>query len=83
MTPAQLNLYARAFTQRRQEEQKLTQANIYSLAALIRPMVWGKHPPSFEKAFPGTKQKPKEMTDEEMYAQIKRLNALFGGEEVD
>ena len=83
MTPAQLNLYARAYAQRRQEEQRLTQANIYSLAALIRPMIWGKRPPSFEKAFPGAKQKPREMSDEEMYSQIKRLNALFGGEEVD
>lgn len=83
MTPAQLNIYARAFTQRHQDEQKLTQANIYSLAALIRPMVWSKRPPSFEKAFPGLKQKPKQMSDDEMYSQIKRLNALFGGEEVD
>ncbi len=55
MTPAQLNLYARAYTKRRQDEQKLAQANIYSLAALVRPMIWGKHPPSFEKVFPGPK----------------------------
>ena len=82
MTPVQLNLYARAYSQRRQEEQRLSQANIYSLAALIRPMVWSKHPPSFEKAFPGAKQKSKEMTDEEMLEKIKELNALFGGEEV-
>ena len=79
----QLNLYARAYSQRRQEEQRLSQANIYSLAALIRPMVWSKHPPSNEKAFPGAKQKSKEMTDEEMLEKIKELNALFGGEEVD
>ena len=79
----QLNLYARAYSQRRQEEQRLSQANIYSLAALIRPMVWSNHPPSLEKAFPGAKQKSKEMTDEEMLEKIKELNALFGGEEVD
>lgn len=83
MTPAQLNIYARAYTQRHQDEQRLTQANIYSLAALIRSMIWSKRPPSFERVFPGIRQTPKEMSDAEMYAQIKRLNALFGGEEVD
>lgn len=83
MTPVQLNIYARAVTRRRQEEQRLTQANIYSLAALIRPMIWSKHPPNLERAFPDAKPKPREMTDEEMYAQVKHLNALFGGEEVD
>ncbi len=83
MTPAQLNVYARAYVERRREEQKLSQANIYSLAALIRTMVWAKHPPSLDEAFPGAQAKPKEMTDDEMYAQVKRLNALLGGEEVD
>lgn len=83
MTPAQLNVYARAVTRRRREEQKLTQANIYALAALIRRMIWSKHPPSLERAFPDVKPKPRKMTDEQMYAQVKRLNARFGGKEVD
>ena len=83
MTPAQLNIYARAYAQRRQEEQKLIQANIYALAALVRPMIWSKHPPRFEKAFPGAKPEPREMTDEEMFEKVRALNALFGGEEVD
>lgn len=83
MTPVQLNIYARANAQKIREEQKLSQANIYSLAALIRPMVWSKHPPSFEKAFPNAGQEPQEMTDEQMFAKVKALNALFGGEEVD
>ena len=83
MTPAELNLYARAYVDRRREEQKIAQANLYSLAALIRPMIWAKHPPSYEKVFPDNKPEPKEMTDEQMYAMVKGLNALFGGEEVD
>lgn len=83
MTPAQLNIYARAYAKRRQSEQEVAQANIYSLAALIRPMVWSKHPPSFEKAFPGQKVQAREMTDEEMYQTVRKLNALFGGEEVE
>lgn len=84
MTPVELNIYARGYADRRGQEQKLQIANIYSLAALIRTMIWGKHPPSFEAAFPGiNSQKQEEMTDDQMYAMVKGLNALFGGEEVD
>lgn len=79
----ELNLYARAYGSRRQAEQKLQQANIYSLAALIRSMVWSKHPPSYDRAFPDSKPKPKQMSDDQMYAMVKGLNALFGGEEAD
>lgn len=84
MTPAELNIYARAYGERQTQAQRLRTANIYSLAALIRSMVWSKHPPSFERVFPDAKpQKSEEMTDEAMYAMVKGLNALFGGEEVD
>lgn len=83
MTPVELNIFARAVVERRKEEQKIAQANIYSHAALIRSMIWGKHPPSYEKAFPGNSRPQKEMTDDQMYAMAKGLNALFGGEEVD
>ena len=82
MTPVELNIYAGADVKRRREEQKLSQANLYSLAALIRPMIWSKHPPSYEKVFPDEKTKEKEMTDDQMYATVRALNALFGGEEV-
>ena len=85
MTPVQLNTYARACAKRRSEEQRLTQANIYSLAALIRPMVWSKSPPSFSAAFPNAQSEKKRqdpMSDDEMYAIARALNALFGGEEV-
>lgn len=82
MTPVELNIYARADVKRRREEQKLSQANLYSLAALIRSMIWSKHPPSYEKVFPDEKAKAKEMTDDQMYATVRALNALFGGEEV-
>ena len=59
-------------------------ANIYSLASLIRSMVWSKHPPSFDRAFPGARETSKrEMTDDQMFAMVKGLNALYGGEEVD
>lgn len=86
MTPAELNIYARAYGEQQTQTQRLRSANIYSLAVLIRSMVWSKHPPSFDRAFPDTKAKTKkqeEMTDDAMYAMVKGLNALFGGEEVD
>lgn len=76
-------MYARAYVDRRKEEQKISQVNLYSLAALIRPMVWSKHPPSYERVFPGERPKQKEMTDDQMYAMVRGLNALFGGEEAD
>lgn len=83
MTPVELNLYARAYGSRRKAEQKLQQANIYSLAALIRSMVWSKHPPSYDRVFPDRESRAKQMSDDQMYAMVKGLNALFGGEEVD
>lgn len=84
MTPAQLNLCAKAYTQRKQEKQRINQVNIYNLASLIRTMVWSKYPPDFDKAFPDkSKKEPVEMDDDQLYAAVKRLNALFGGEEVD
>lgn len=43
-------------------------------------MVWAKHAPSFEAAFPNDSAK-KEMSDEQMYAQVRALNRLFGGTE--
>lgn len=85
MTPAELNLYARAYGEQQAQAQRQQEANIYSLANLIRSMVWSKHPPSLEQAFPDVKaqKKQEEMTDDAMYAMVKGLNALFGGEEVD
>ena len=83
MTPVELNIYARAYGQQRHDEQKISQANIYALAALIRSMIWGKHPPSYEKVFPDQKSKQTEMTDNQMYDMVRGLNALFGGEEAD
>ncbi len=81
MTPAELNLYARAFAERRRAEQELAQANLYSLAALVRNMIWAKHPLRFAQAFP--RDRSRGMTDEQMYAMAKGLNALLGGEEAE
>lgn len=83
MTPAELNLYARAYAEQQKERQKIAQVNLYNLASLIRSMVWAKHPPSYDSAFgDGDKPQNDDMTDEQMYAMARALNALFGGEEV-
>lgn len=83
MTPAELNLYARAYTQREKDRQKLTQANIYSLAALIREWVWAKNPRPIDAVFPDISgaATDEDMSDEQLYAQVRALNAIFGGKE--
>jgi len=81
MTPAQLNLCAKAVAQRRDSEEKAARAKIYLLSSLIRTMIWSKHPPSYEESFPNDIER-REMTDEEMFAQVQMLNALFGGGEI-
>lgn len=58
----------------------MTRAQIYSLAALMRTMMYNKFPPRFETVFPEDVPK-KEMTDEAMFAQVQALNRLFGGKE--
>ena len=55
-------------------------ARIYGLAAAVRAMIWSKHPPSYERMFPKDRER-KKMTDDEMYAQVRALNAMFGGKE--
>lgn len=81
MTPAQLRIYADAFVERTKIERKREERRIYNLAALIRVMVWAKHPPRIENVFPEEPEERKPMTDEQMFDQIRALNALWGGKE--
>lgn len=78
MTPAQLNTWAKAVSRKQEELIRLSYGFIYSLAALIRPMIWAKRPPKPEDFIPGAK---KEMTDEEMYDTVLALNRALGGTE--
>ena len=52
----------------------------YLLASLVRAMIGQKHAPSYEALFPDDVRK-REMSDDEMYAQVQALNRLFGGTE--
>ncbi len=80
MTPRELFLWSAAYRERLRDEARAKQIETYNLAGLIRSMVWAKHAPSLESVFPNAVRK-KDMTDEQMYEQVKALNRLFGGTE--
>ena len=77
MTPAELNLSAEIYAEKKKQEEQ----NMIIQAYLISRWVWAKEVP-IEKILNelGTKQENKIMTDEEMLNQVKMLNNLFGGE---
>jgi hypothetical protein len=78
MTPRVLNVYAKAYEEEKQLKQK---ENIYQ-AYLISRWVWQKRVDieKVVKSIDSKKSNKKQMTDEQMLAQAKALNALFGGE---
>lgn len=84
MTPSELNIYANAYAenQKREFKQKLS-LEYYNAAWTIQ---WlgnkNQHPKPLEEILDniGTKTEKKIMTDEQMLAQVKVLNRLFGGE---
>ena len=80
MTPRELDFWLQAWREHLEDEARAQRRNIYNLASLIRTMVWAKHAPSFESVFPHDRIK-KDMSDEQMYAQVLALNRLFGGTE--
>ena len=80
MTPRELTFWLQGRLEQVEDEARASRRNIYNLASLIRAMVWARHPPSFESAFPSDTIK-KDMSDEQMYAQVLALNKLFGGTE--
>lgn len=80
MTPRELSLYAEAYRERLSDETKMTRANIYALASLVRVMMNRKTVPRFEEVFPQDIRR-QEMSDEAMFAQVQALNRLFGGVE--
>lgn len=76
MTPAELNLSAEIYAEKKKQEEQ----NMIIQAYLISRWVWAKEVP-IEKILEdvGTTKENKVMTDEEMLAQVKILNSLFGG----
>lgn len=73
MTPYELGLTAKGYSQRKEMDQK---ESIYH-AYLISRWVWQKRI-DIEKILKH-EEKKKEMTDDEMLQQAMKLNAMFGG----
>lgn len=77
MTPDELNLSAEIYAEKKKQDEQ----NLIIQAYLISRWVWTKKIP-IEKILEemGTKKEKNKMTDEQMLAQVKTLNTIFGGE---
>jgi len=80
MTPREMTFWLQGRREMMEDETRAQRQNIYNLASLIREMVWARHPRSYDAVFPSDNTR-KEMSDEQMYAQVRALNKLFGGTE--
>lgn len=74
LTPKVLNIYLNAYAENMEIKQK---ENIYQ-AYLVSRFVWKKKIDI--KKMLSIKKEKKVMTDEQMFNQVKVLNAVFGGE---
>lgn len=81
LTPYELSLMVKAYAKRKEEESKEKITLAYLNAAWTIQWLGKKsnHPKPL-KAILGENKHKKVMTDEEMLAQVKALNAMFGGE---
>ena len=77
-----------AYVQRENDRAKKRAVALYNAAALlthsIGSLLTGGQMKRFSEAFPGfdvEQADSEEMSDEAMYAKVKTLNAIFGGEE--
>ncbi len=77
MTPAELNLSAEIYAEKKKQKEQ----NMIIQAYLISRWVWAKEVP-IEKILNelGTNKEKREMSDTDMLNQVKILNSLFGGE---
>lgn len=86
LTPCELSIAVRGYSMRKQKEAEEYQAKfknerelaIYQ-AYLISRWVWQKRV-NIEEILKDKPRKSKEMTDDQMLAQAKLLNRMFGGE---
>jgi hypothetical protein len=78
ITPRVLNIYIKAYTDEKKEREK----ELVSQAYLISRWVWQKNIDidKILKSIDSKEEKQKQMTDDQLLAQAKALNALFGGE---
>jgi len=79
MTPAELNIYAIAYGERKKADDKILGQNNMVLAFLISRWVWQKRVDIESCLNKLDGEDKKEMTDEEMFKNVMKLNAALGG----
>lgn len=78
--PKEFFLYVQGYNERKEEEAKEKIVQAYLTAQWTHQFIFGKRkPPSLDKILNQTTNTKKQMTVEDMLAEVKRLNAMFGG----
>lgn len=80
MTPYELSLYAKDYIEREKEKFEFEVYKAYLTAAWVSRWVWQKRIPKFEDII---RKRNKKMTSEQMFQQVKVLNAILGGNVVN
>jgi len=82
MTPYEFSIVARGYSLRKEHDLQIEKALLVEQAFLISRWVWQKKikQQDIEKILKVDTKPAKEMTNEQMLAQVKALNTLFGGE---
>ena len=82
MTPYELNIYAQTYSEKQQEEmkEKITLAYLNSMWTIQWLGKKHQQPPPLKEILQSIGREKKKMTDEQMFNQVKVLNAVFGGE---
>ena len=80
MTPYELSLYAKDYIEQEKEKLEFEVYKAYLTAAWVSRWVWQKRIPKFEDII---RKRNKKMTPEQMFQQVKVLNAILGGNVVN
>ena len=82
MTPYELNIYAQTYSEKQQEEmkEKITLAYLNSMWTIQWLGKRHQQPKPLKEILKNIGREKKRMTDEQMFNQVKVLNAVFGGE---
>jgi hypothetical protein len=80
ITPFELNIYAKAYYDRRIAEHDEKHDENIIHAYLISRWVWQKRVDVKKFIHSSASKNKKNMTDKEMFLQVKALNTVFGGE---
>lgn len=82
MTPYELSVYAQTYSKKQQEEmkEKITLAYLNSMWTIQWLGKRHQQPKPLKEILKSIGREKKKMTDEQMFNQVKVLNAVFGGE---